>query len=104
MPKIENSKFTSFDLETTGFDPKDDAIIEVGIYQFTYDEKGEIVELGRYAQLIDAQRDVPAEVQAITGIKPEDLAGKPLIQDVIANISRSEERRVGKECRSRWSP
>ncbi|OGE85533.1 MAG: hypothetical protein A3J48_00245 [Candidatus Doudnabacteria bacterium RIFCSPHIGHO2_02_FULL_46_11] len=87
MPKIENSKFTSFDLETTGFDPKDDAIIEVGIYQFTYDEKGEIVELGRYAQLIDAQRDVPAEVQAITGIKPEDLAGKPLIQDVIANIS-----------------
>ena len=24
--------------------------------------------------------------------------------DVIAEIERSEERRVGKECRSRWSP
>ena len=24
--------------------------------------------------------------------------------DIISNVDRSEERRVGKECRSRWSP
>src|SRR5256885_8575945 len=28
----------------------------------------------------------------------------PLIIRIITNVSRSEERRVGKECRSRWSP
>ena len=29
---------------------------------------------------------------------------KSLIQAVRFSLSRSEERRVGKECRSRWSP
>ena len=28
----------------------------------------------------------------------------PLTAQMIATITRSEERRVGKECRSRWSP
>ena len=36
------------------------------------------------------------------GVKPEQLAGT--IQNDILKRSRSEERRVGKECRSRWSP
>ena len=26
------------------------------------------------------------------------------VNDLIAEVNRSEERRVGKECRSRWSP
>ena len=31
--------------------------------------------------------------------------GKTLLYDAInAKLTRSEERRVGKECRSRWSP
>src|SRR2546429_8743948 len=33
----------------------------------------------------------------------EDLAALPA-HDVVAKGVRSEERRVGKECRSRWSP
>ena len=28
----------------------------------------------------------------------------PYIQEQLPDINRSEERRVGKECRSRWSP
>ena len=32
-------------------------------------------------------------------------ADKPLVRDFVsAQLCRSEERRVGKECRSRWSP
>ena len=27
-----------------------------------------------------------------------------LLTDIIKKLARSEERRVGKECRSRWSP
>ena len=35
-----------------------------------------------------------------------DLEGQPIIDAVAENVgdTRSEERRVGKECRSRWSP
>ena len=29
---------------------------------------------------------------------------KPAVPEVVYDLSRSEERRVGKECRSRWSP
>src|ERR1039457_6561252 len=31
-------------------------------------------------------------------------SSSPGVRDISASISRSEERRVGKECRSRWSP
>ena len=37
-----------------------------------------------------------------TGIINEDTCGVPITN--IASVTRSEERRVGKECRSRWSP
>jgi len=32
------------------------------------------------------------------------FSGQQLVADVDADFARSEERRVGKECRSRWSP
>src|SRR2546422_3091165 len=34
---------------------------------------------------------------------PGDLA-RPVLQVLSGDVARSEERRVGKECRSRWSP
>ena len=38
-------------------------------------------------------------------MQPEAQAGEGLKLDVtVRPIARSEERRVGKECRSRWSP
>ena len=44
----------------------------------------------------------PGEVHALMG---ENGAGKSTFIKVITGVhKRSEERRVGKECRSRWSP
>ena len=34
----------------------------------------------------------------------KNITAKSLLQKVVQEIDRSEERRVGKECRSRWSP
>src|SRR3989442_7558166 len=43
-----------------------------------------------------------AAVIDLRGTPDDD--GKPLHATVLAVADRSEERRVGKECRSRWSP
>src|SRR3712207_7666336 len=56
---------------------------------------------GRVAELVDeeegdeADRELPAE---------EDGVGPEAQQQRAEGGERSEERRVGKECRSRWSP
>ena len=36
--------------------------------------------------------------------RPIDSKYVKQLEDIIALLTRSEERRVGKECRSRWSP
>ena len=41
------------------------------------------------------------EIHALLG---ENGAGKSTFVKMIYGLMRSEERRVGKECRSRWSP
>src|SRR2546425_10988222 len=47
------------------------------------------------------RREVPRPVRFIAG-KAEDVL--PTLPEPSAVVVRSEERRVGKECRSRWSP
>ena len=48
------------------------------------------------------------EIYVLVNVGREDLILTPELQarieEAMAEIKRSEERRVGKECRSRWSP
>src|SRR3712207_2724498 len=44
------------------------------------------------------------EVQALLGLEPSTYEGPTGIVGVLQHEARSEERRVGKECRSRWLP
>jgi DNA polymerase III epsilon subunit family exonuclease len=69
------------DVETTGFDPEQDRIIEIALIRF---ERGEVLET--YGQLINPEREVPAEVVKLTGIKSEDLVDKPVFADVASAI------------------
>src|SRR3712207_5980464 len=49
--------------------------------------------------------DEEAQVGAVTGLAWTEVGGELLtIESVTTPGKRSEERRVGKECRSRWSP
>src|SRR5258708_38938643 len=48
-------------------------------------------------------REASDQVAAFVGSRPEDLVFVPNVTTGL-NAVRSEERRVGKECRSRWSP
>src|SRR2546423_7738328 len=51
--------------------------------------------------LIDRKKSV-ADIEALVRAKVRECAGHPAL--LCYALGRSEERRVGKECRSRWSP
>ncbi|MDW8351172.1 MAG: helicase C-terminal domain-containing protein [Anaerolineae bacterium] len=53
----------SLDIETTGFDPEGDAILEIGIVRF----RGEDV-LDEWSSLIDPRRPIPHKIIELTGI------------------------------------
>jgi len=56
--------------------------------------------------ILSKNSDVKALVVKFIEGKPMngDLSVKPMIKGDQMTLLRSEERRVGKECRSRWSP
>lgn len=77
----KESRLAIVDVETTGLHSEQDRVIEVGIVIF---EAGEIVE--RYGQLINPGRPIPEEIVKITGIKDEDVAGKPAFEEVVDEV------------------
>jgi DNA polymerase-3 subunit epsilon len=65
------------DLETTGLDPTQDEIIEIGMVPFTYTADGRIIDIKKpFSGLRQPSKPIPAEVTEITGITNEMVAGK----------------------------
>ncbi len=71
-------ELVAVDLETTGLDPAQDEIIEIGAVRM---REGVIID--EFQTLIDPGRSVPSLVTSLTGIRTEDLIGAPKIQDVL---------------------
>jgi DNA polymerase-3 subunit epsilon len=69
------------DVETTGRDPSNDRIIELGI---VIGRGGIIVE--RFGWLIHPGRPIPPESSAIHGITDADVAGKPAFAEIAEEI------------------
>ena len=69
--------YVSIDLETTGLNPKEDTILEIGAIRIR-DGK----EVDSFQTLIDPKRTIPHHVSELTGITQEDVAGKPVFRDV----------------------
>ena len=49
-------------------------------------------------------RDMLIAAEAVVGLEFTDAKRDLMLDNVNQALGRSEERRVGKECRSRWSP
>ena len=47
---------------------------------------------------------VPLKIETTGKLFPESNSARTVLQALLQQCRRSEERRVGKECRSRWSP
>ena len=73
-----DGKYVVFDLETTGFSNRNDAITEIGAIKV---ENGEIVE--EFSQLINPERPIPEKIQKLTGITNEMVLDKPTISEVL---------------------
>ncbi len=78
-----NQTFVALDLETTGLDPKRDAIIEIGCVKF---RGTEIVD--EWHSLVNPGRKLPFVITQITGIADRELIGKPRVSEVLGPLSR----------------
>ena len=75
-------EFIAFDLETTGIQPKTDAIVEMGAVRFNGAEPGE-----SFCTLINPGRPIPPGASAVNGITDEMVAGSPSIETVLTAFS-----------------
>ncbi|MEM7533573.1 MAG: helicase C-terminal domain-containing protein [Chloroflexota bacterium] len=75
------NKYVAIDLETTGLSPERDAIIEIGAVLFQGDQI-----LDRFVTFVNPRRKLPAFIQQLTGIRPEDVANAPTITQVTAEL------------------
>ncbi|MDR1566929.1 MAG: 3'-5' exonuclease [Treponema sp.] len=78
-----NGIFTAFDLETTGLDPRNDHIVEIGAVKF--DRRGLIA---RFSTLINPGIPMPPEAGKVNNISDEMLAGKPPLDEVLPDFIR----------------
>ncbi len=77
----------AFDNETTGFFPENgDRVIEFGAAELRVDSRFEVVSCTRHEWLIDPGVPLPGEITRVTGIKPEELEGKPTFEKVAPKI------------------
>ncbi|MFW5631701.1 MAG: PolC-type DNA polymerase III, partial [Acetivibrio ethanolgignens] len=67
-----------FDIETTGFGPVKDAIIEIGAVKVV---DGQITE--KYSTFVNPDRPIPFEIEQLTGISDEMVLPYPMIDKIL---------------------
>ncbi len=82
MNRLEDLTFVALDVETTGLDPHEDAIIEVGAVAFSLDG----TRHRTFQRLVDPKREIPDFVVRLTGIGPDDVQGAPTIDCVVEEL------------------
>ena len=75
--------YVSIDLETTGLNPKTDKIIEIGAVRI---EQGEVKET--FSSFIHPGRKLEERIVELTGIRDEDLADAPVIDEVFPKLQK----------------
>ena len=73
-----------------------------------YDKRMAIFE-SKLTESVDIVRDIRTDLRTEIGKQADQIAkmdgrSRDIEREVRGTMTRSEERRVGKECRSRWSP
>src|SRR3712207_9279469 len=96
--RSSEAEFLVVDTETNGRSGDECELTEVGAVLVG---GGELHD--RWETLVGVRAPLSRRIQRFTGITQEMVDGAPPAEVTLPEL-RSEERRVGKECRSRWSP
>lgn len=75
---LNEEEFIVFDIETTGFSPHNDDIIEIGAVKI---KNGQVID--RFSTFVRPQKAIPSEVQKLTGIIPEMVADSETIDKIL---------------------
>ncbi|AGB40673.1 DNA polymerase III, alpha chain [Halobacteroides halobius DSM 5150] len=78
---ISKETYIVFDLETTGFNPHHNEIIEIGAAKV---EAGTITE--SYQTFVNPSQDIPAKITELTGINAEMVADAPSLKEAITKF------------------
>lgn len=89
MTPLKKAIFVCVDCETTGLNPKEDKIIEVGVIRFTLEE---ILE--EFESLVDPESEIPAASLEIHHINASMLKDKPKIKEVLPSVFRTMNNRI----------
>ena len=73
-----DDNFVVFDLETTGFSPEKDKIIEIGAVKV---EHGEIT--GRFSTFVNPQTPIPYRIEELTSIRDDMVLDAPKIEEIL---------------------
>ena len=76
--KVRPENFVVFDLETTGFNPKYNEIIEIGAIRFVNDVPTEI-----FHTLVKPKKKITEKITSITGISNQMVQDKKSIEEII---------------------
>lgn len=71
-------RFIAFDLETTGFLPGIEQIVEIGAVRFI---EGEVDAI--FSTLVDPRKAIPTAASKVNGIFDEMVRGQPVIEDLL---------------------
>jgi len=74
--------FIAFDLETTGIQPRTDAIVEIGAVRFNGAEPAET-----FCTLINPGRPIPPGASAVNGITDDMVADQPGVETVLTDLA-----------------
>ncbi len=76
----------AIDLETTGFDPSSDRIVEIGAVRLTLGDDGAVAAGDRFVTFVDPGRALARAITRLTGIADADLAGAAPLEEAMARL------------------
>lgn len=91
---VENRRYVSLDVETTGLYAQGDRIVEIALVRFSFDSEGAILEEDRFSSLVNPECPIPEKARSIHGIADGDVANAPPFRELADTVLECMKGRV----------